>query len=133
MMMLMAMAGPTRKADVSIVLLARVLDGTGRRIQPADVLEIEFSAHELDSCGAMKFAANAERPATRLSAFEVISPMLVRDALWSIDDVGYNFRHDVTIGNHIATPQDSGHVELRYVVVLTDNTQSTLRFRLRLG
>ncbi len=132
-MMLMDIARSTKTAGSSIVLLARVVDGAGRPIQPADVLEIEFTVHERDSCGATMSAMNAEHPVKRLSAIEVISPLLVRDDLWSIDDVGYNFRHDVAIGDHIATRQVSGHVELRYVFVLTDNTRSTVRFQLKLA
>jgi hypothetical protein len=63
---------------------------------------------------------------------DVLLPTLVNDESWSVDVAGYNFRHNVAIGDGIATPTTGGRIELCYVFSGTDNTKSIIRFRLKL-
>jgi hypothetical protein len=106
------------------VLLARIVDGAGRPILPSQVAAIEYSVVERGSCRP-KFVA-------RLEVFDVLSPELLNDDSWSIDVAGYNFRHQLAIGEGIATPTTSGHVELRYVFSSYDNTKSVISFHLKI-
>jgi hypothetical protein len=123
----------TRVTDSSVVLLARIVDGAGRPILPSQVMAIEYSAFECDSCPMKHFAPGTERPATRLVVSDVLLPMLVNDELWSVDVAGYNFRHQVAIGEGIATPTTGGHVELRYVFSGYDNIKEIIRFHLKVA
>jgi hypothetical protein len=121
----------TRPIGSAIVLLARIFNAGGRPIRPSDVAEIEFSVHEHDPRWLKASAIDREQPATLIAAREVISPALVRDGLWAVDDVGYNFRHDIALGVHISAPESNGHVQVRYVFTQIDKTRSTVRFDLK--
>jgi hypothetical protein len=118
---------PERAAASSTVLLARILDGAGQPVRSADVVGIECSVWEVDSY----------MPVARIDAnpFEVVLPSLVRDQSWMVDDIGYNFRHDLT---HVAdfaslaVPEFTGRVEVRYDFMLVDCTWATVSFYLKL-
>jgi hypothetical protein len=100
-----------------IVLFARLVDGAGRPIGPSDVARIEYSIRE---------------SWTRLKVCDVILPELVVDKLWSVDSVGYNFRHDIADFASVASGEFSGRVEIRYVLVLANHTPLFIRFHLKL-
>ena len=118
---------PASTVDSSIVLLARILDAAGRPVRATDVVGIECTVREVDSY----------MPGARIDAnpFEVVLPSLVRDQSWTVDDIGYNFRHDLT---HVAdfaslaVPEFSGRVEMRYDFMLVDCTRATVSFYLKL-
>jgi hypothetical protein len=67
-----------------------------------------------------------------LEVAQVFSRTLATDDLWTVDNIGYNFRHKLEIGQNIADPERGGYLELRYVFVSTDNYRATVRFRLKL-
>jgi len=118
---------PARAVASSIVLLARILDAAGRPVRATDVVGIECTVQDVDSY--MPGAGIDANP------FEVILPSLVRDQSWTVDDIGYNFRHDLT---HVAdfaslaVPEFSGRVEVRYDFMLVDCTRATVSFYLKL-
>jgi hypothetical protein len=118
---------PARAAGSSIVLRARILDAAERPIRAADVVAIECAIREVDS----------QFPVAKMDVHpcEVILPGLVSDRLWKIDDVGYNFRHDLAGIADLATagvPDFSDRVEVRYTFVLIDCTRATVSFYLKL-
>lgn len=111
----------------SIVLRARILDAAGRSVRATDVVGIECTVREVDSY--MLGAGIDANP------FDVILPSLVRDQLWTVDDIGYNFRHDLThVGDFasLAVPEFSGRAEVRYAFTLVDCTRATVSFYLKL-
>jgi hypothetical protein len=116
-----------REVDTSIVLLARILDAAGRPVCATDVVWIECTVRGVDS--RVPGAGMDTNP------FEVLLPSLARDRSWTVDDIGYNFRHDLT---HVAgfaslaVPEFSGRVEARYDFMLVDCTRATVRFYLKL-
>lgn len=117
----------TRAIGSSVVLLARILDGAGRPVRPTDVIGVECSVREVDSY--VQCAAADANP------YEVILPSLARDESWTIDDIGYNFRHDLTeLADFasLAVEEFSGHVEVRYDFLLVDCTRATVSSYLKL-
>jgi hypothetical protein len=118
---------PAGAVASSVVLLARILDAAGRPVRATDVVGIECTVRDVDSY--MPGAGIDANP------FEVILPSLVRDQSWTVDDIGYNFRHDLT---HVAdfaslaVPEFSGRVEVRYDFMLVDCTRATVSFYLKL-
>jgi len=118
---------PARAAASSTALLARILDAAGRPVRATGVVGIECSVREVGSY----------MPGVGIEAnpFEVILPSLVRDQSWTVDDIGYNFRHDLT---HVADfaslalPEFSGHVEVRYDFMVVDCSRATVSFYLKL-
>jgi hypothetical protein len=118
---------PARAADSSIVLLARILDAAGRPVRATDVVGINCTVREIDS-----YMPVAGMDA---NAFEVILPSLVRDQSWTVDEIGYNFRHDLSPIADFASLADSefnGRVEVRYDFLLVDCSRATVSFYLKL-
>ena len=118
---------PTSAVDSSIVLLARILDATGRPVRATDVVGIECTVWDVDSY----------TPVAGIEAnpVELILPSLVRNQSWTVDDIGYNFRHDLThVANYasLALPEFSGRVAVRYDFMLVDCTRATVSFYLKL-
>ena len=117
----------SRAIDSSLVLLARILDGAGRPVRATDVVTVRCSIRELGSPEPdIEFNVNPS---------EIILPELMMSESWTVDDVGYNFRHDLTnvtdFVNAIA-PEFGGRVEVRYVFELIDCMWATVSFQLKL-
>src|SRR5262245_43542359 len=119
---------PACKVDSSIVLFARILDAAGRPVWATDVVGIECTVRDVDLFVSVnRFDVNP---------FEVILPSLVKDRAWTVDDTGYNFRHDLTCiadWASLADPEFSGRVEVRYDFILVDCSRTTVKFHLKLA
>jgi hypothetical protein len=118
---------PASAVGSSIVLRARILDAAECPVRAADVVAIECTVWEVDS-----YLPLAE---IEVNPSEVILPSLARDRLWTVDGIGYNFRHDlarVADLASLAVPEFSGRVEVRYTFMLIDCTRATVSFYLKL-
>jgi len=80
----------------SAVLLARVVDGAGDVIQQSDVDDIQYSVFELDPCRPDTLTVVAGHEGVSLDVSDVIFDTLQTGGLWTVDAVGYNFRHEMT-------------------------------------
>jgi|SRR3954452_21081338 hypothetical protein len=107
----------------SMVLLARVVDRTGRPVPPWQVASIEFSV----------FGCGGQEPSMHLVVADVLSSRLRNDDSWSVDVTGYNFRHNFDIGDGTAMPGTGSHVELCYVFSTINNTKEIIRFHLKVA
>jgi hypothetical protein len=113
-------------AGSSTVLRARIIDEVGRPIRSADVQQVDCIVRELDSCRPRIHEFAVER-------CDVLLPALVRDRSWTVDKVGYNFRHDLTKVAEFVGPRCEGRVEMAYVFTLVKGVQETVSFYLKLG
>jgi hypothetical protein len=84
----------------SITLLARVVGRDGDNIVQFDVASIEYSVYLLDDQDADSRTEVEGHTDVALSVSQVIFDTLQLDLLWTVDDLGYNFRHvlDVSQG-----------------------------------
>jgi hypothetical protein len=114
-------------ASSPMVLRARILDGAGRPVRATDVVGIKCSIWDVDSY--VRFAAMDANP------YEVVLRCLTQDASWTIDNIGYNFRHNLTdLADFaiLAIEDFIGRVEVRYDFALIDCTRATVSFYLKL-
>src|SRR5687768_14807630 len=81
-----------------LVLLARIVDRRGAAIHPAGVSAIAYSifVSNPDQTGQVTPIAGHEGVA--LDVHQVLSDSLRTGGQWSVDAVGYNFRHEIEIG-----------------------------------
>jgi len=77
----------------SLTVLARVLGGNAVAIVQADVSAIEYTAWLLDEADPDDRAAIAGHTAKSVDKTGAIFDTLQSDALWTVDAIGYNFRH----------------------------------------
>ncbi len=111
----------------SLVLMARLLDGAGRPVCSSEVASLRCSIREPGAREPdLEFEVNPR---------EVLLPVLLIGGSWTVDDIGFNFRHNLAnVAEFLITvaPEFNGRVEVRYVFTLINCTQATVRFRLKL-
>jgi hypothetical protein len=115
-----------------VVLLARLIDGDGLRIRPKDVSAIECSIYEVNSYRRECTAATGY-DAVSLAVENVMLDSLRTDWPWKVDDVGYNFRHEVSLGDKALTPRADAHIEVQYVLTPTSGENVRMRFQLKVS
>jgi hypothetical protein len=115
-----------KAAGAAMVLLARIIDATGRLVRPADIRQVDCIVRQPGSCArdVHGFAVKQR---------DVFLPALVRDSSWTLDEVGYNFRHDVTRVAEFFGARGGGRVEVRYLFSLANGGREMVSFYLKLG
>jgi hypothetical protein len=118
-------------ASGSIVLMARIVDRAGAAIRPADVLAIDYSASEVDPYWPEQLTAVRGHRAVPLAVGEVLFDALQGGRSWSVDEVGYNFRHEIRFARGRTLPTNDARYEVVYQLTLFNGRRITVRFKLR--
>jgi len=117
-----------RRSAGALMLRARLVDGAGRPIRAADVAAVDLSIRSVESNGTVE--------AFEMNPCELLLPTLAIDPAWTTDEIGYNFRHDLTAVLNlidITPPEFDGRVEVRYTFTLIDCAREVVMFYLKLG
>ena len=77
----------------SVTLLARVVGKDGANIVQADIASAKYSIYLLDDQDADARTAVTGHTDVALTVAAVVFDTLQTDALWTVDETGYNFRH----------------------------------------
>ena len=86
----------------SVTLLARVVGKDGQNILQADIASAKYSVYLLDDQDADSRTAITGHSDVALSVADVVFNTLQNDALWTVDETGYNFRHVLDVSEHQA-------------------------------
>ena len=115
----------------SATLLARVVGSDGANIVQADIASAKYSVYLLDDQDADSRTAVAGHSAVALTVADVVFNALQNDALWTVDETGYNFRHvpDVSANQAFTIAGRRFLVEFE----LTPNTGQVILVRFRLN
>ena len=99
----------------SITLLARIVGLGGGNILPADINAVKYTVFLLDDQNADSRTAVAGHNDVTLPVAGVIFNALQTDAVWTVDTIGYNFRHvlDVSVSPAFAVAGRRYLVEYR--------------------
>ena len=115
------------------VLMARLEDCEGAILSPATIRSIEYLLVELAADrpgGARPVAGHYGRS---LCVEDIVSGDLQTGEGWSVDDVGYNFRHRFSIRRVVDLLRRHEMLfEMRYVITHATGEKSTVRFRVRM-
>lgn len=115
----------------SAVLMARIVDSAGTNVQQAGIAAIEYSIYELDPCRPDVLTVVAGHDGVTLSVASVIFNALQTGGLWTVDDVGYNFRHEINVSTNEAFPKAGVQYQVRYELTPTSGQKTIVRFQLR--
>ncbi len=115
----------------SAVLMARIVDAAGANVQQAGLAAIEYTIYELDPCRPDQLVAVAGHDGVSLTVANVIFNSLQTGGLWTVDDVGYNFRHEINVGVSEAFPKAGVQYQVRYELTPTAGQKTIVRFQLR--
>ncbi len=115
----------------SAVFLARLVGPSGEVMLPADVARIEYSVDLLDphDPGARTPVDGHQQAA--VAANEVLFDMLQRDAAWTRDAIGYNFRHELDVSQHEAFALAGRMYLVTYAVTPAVGQRILIRFRVQ--
>jgi hypothetical protein len=116
----------------SAVLMARVVDSAGEAVRRADIEAVRYSIREFDGCPLDDdLAAAAGHEAVALNVDDVFFDSLQTGGPWTVDDVGYNFRHEIGVGGDKAFPRTGTRYEVRYELTPTCGAKTFVRFQLK--
>ncbi len=115
----------------SAVLLARVVDSQGLPVTQASVASVEYSIFALEVDDPLTLTAVVGHEAVTLDIADVIFDTLQNDAAWTLDEVGYNFRHEVDVTTNEAFPQVGRVYQIRYEMLPLSGQKIVFRFQVR--
>jgi hypothetical protein len=115
----------------SAVLMARIVDAAGANVQQAGLSAIEYTIFELDPCRPDQLVPVPGHEGASLTVTSVVYNALQTGGLWTVDDVGYNFRHEIDVGTSEAFPKAGVQYQVRYELTPTTGQKTIVRFQLR--
>jgi hypothetical protein len=111
--------------------MARIVEGAGAAIRLSDVVAVEYSAYEVDPFWPEQLTALRGHRAVPLATRDVLfdSPQIGR--FWTLDDVGYNFRHELAFDSGEMLANAEQRYEVTYQLTMATGGRMTVRFKLR--
>jgi hypothetical protein len=114
--------------NCAAILMARLVDACGLPIQPADIRAIDCTIYEIDPCWPHSLTLVNRYNAVFLAVAAVVFDSLQTDELWSVDDVGYNFRHEINFDGHERFPKPGFQYQVRYGLTNAHGERTIVRF-----
>jgi len=114
----------------SATLLARVVGQGGADVVQADLSAVRYTVYLLDDQDPDSRTAVANHTGVSLLVAQVIfdSPQL--DPLWTVDEIGYNFRHVLDVSPHQAFSIAGRNYLVEYQLTPMAGQVILVRFRL---
>ena len=113
----------------SATLLARVVGKDGQAVTQADIASAKYAVYLLDDQDADGRTPVAGHADVSLTVSELIFNALQTDALWTVDETGYNFRHTLDVSANQAFATAGRRFLVRYELTPNSGQVILLRFR----
>ena len=130
----MAMAKDVHGAvfrNAAATLMARIENSLGQAIDQASVASIHYSVYELDVGDPSVHVAVEGHDQITLDKSNVVFDTLQNDDAWSVDEVGYNFRHEIDVTQNEAFPNAGSVYQVRFEIVPVVGQKIVFRYQLR--
>jgi hypothetical protein len=114
----------------SVTLLARLVGQDGTDVVQADIASAKYSVYLLDDQDADSRTAVTGHSEVALSVADVVFDTLQHDALWTVDEIGYNFRHALDVSEHQAFTTAGRRVLVEFELTPSAGQVILVRFRL---
>jgi len=109
--------------------MARIIGISGSVVTRADIATITYSLYSYNKySGARTVVTNHDT--VSLTVHDVIYDALQKDALWTVDTTGYNFRHELDVSINTAFAA-TGNYLLEYRLQPVSGQIIIVRFRLQ--
>jgi hypothetical protein len=109
--------------------MARVVGADGSAVTQADIDSGVYSIYLLDDQDADSRTDVTGHTGVELVVADVIFDTLQTDALWTLDDAGYNFRHVIDISSAVAFAIAGRNYLVEYTLTPTSGQVILIRFR----
>jgi hypothetical protein len=114
----------------SAVLLARIVDQRGINVVQADLSAIKYTVYLLDGQNPDSRTAVTGHTNVSLLVANCIFDTLQTDPIWTVDAIGYNFRHVLDVSAHPAFAIAGRRYLIEYQLSPTAGQAILVRFRL---
>lgn len=115
----------------SAVLMARVVNSQAQPITRAVVSSISYTVFEVPESGFGEPIAVTGHQSVPIQTTDAVFDTLQSNDAWTIDSVGYNFRHEVDVSSAEAFPNSGVCYLVRYEIVPVQGQIIVFRFHLR--
>ena len=115
----------------SAVLLARIVDVNGDAVATSDLSSVSYSVLEIDPVDHDTLTPIAGHDEVTLDVADVFYDTLQTDGAWSVDEVGYNFRHELEVDTDEAFIVAGANYQVRYEVTPATGQKLVFRFLVR--
>jgi len=113
-----------------VTLLARIVGQNGENVVQADLSAIRYTVYLLDDQNPDNRMAVAGHTGVLLTVAGVVFNALQTDALWTVDDTGYNFCHVLDVSAHPAFAVAGRRYLVEYQLTPAAGQTILVRFRL---
>ncbi len=114
----------------SVTLLARIVGQGGANILPGDIHAIHYTAYLLDDQDADSRTAVTGHANVSLTIADAIFGTLQTDPMWTVDAIGYNFRHVLDVSAHEAFAIAGRRYLIEYQLTPATGQVILVRFRI---
>ena len=115
--------------QATATFMARVENSAGANLNQAAVAAIEYTISIVGHDDLLNTIPGHEKIV--LDKTNVLFDALQNDSTWTVDSVGYNFRHEIDVSQHEAFPQAGEIYQVRYEVTPVTGQKIIFRFRVR--
>jgi hypothetical protein len=112
-------------------LMARIANGAGEPINQASLLEIRYTVYQRAVDDPDDLTPVAGHDAVELAIAEAVFDAPVDDAAWTIDETGYNFRHEIDASGPPPFARAGAIYQVRYELTPVAGQKIVVRFQLR--
>ena len=113
-----------------VVVMARLVDGAGDVVRQSGIDAIEYSIFGYDRCDPHGRRVYCPHDRLALPAGAVIFNSLQTDGLWTVDDAGYNFRHEFDFPASDSRATSDRRLGLEYEITPKFGSRTIVRFQL---
>lgn len=114
----------------SATLMARIVGPGGVNITQADIATIKYSIYLLDDQDPDSRTPVTGHSQITLPVYQVIFNTLQTDATWTVDSVGYNFKHVLDVAGQPAFPLAGRRCLIEYSLTPLTGQIILVRYRI---
>ncbi len=117
--------------NATATFMARVENSSGQAINQASVASILYTVYELAKDDPTVLTPVTGHQNVALTVTDVVYDMLQLDSAWTVDTVGYNFRHELDVSQNEAFANAGAIYQMRYELTPVLGQKIIFRFQLR--
>ncbi len=116
-------------SNATAVFMTRVENASGQVINQASVVSITYTVYELVKGDPNTLTPVAGHQNVALGISNVVFDTLQLDGAWTVDSIGYNFRHELDVSLNEAFAKAGAIYQVRYELTPVTGQKIVFRFR----
>lgn len=117
--------------DGTATFMARVVNASGEPINQASVSSAQYTVYERTLADPNVLTPVEGHDNASMLIEDIVFDALVDDAAWTIDDEGYNFRHEIDATGLQPFPKAGAVYQVRYELTPVTGQKIVFRFQVR--